>query len=141
MADVKRVFYVKYLAHTIYIDILKTRSDIRLDKLENDSPDDVATPVLAGAHAFQIERRFTAGGVTPLSGSPTGAPARNTSPTSSAEAGRSFASRLRQRMMIAAIGSGRDTKVRRSGAGSTRRAIAVSTGESPLKGSLPLSSS
>ena len=54
MADVKRVFYVKYLAHNIYVDILKTRSDIRLDKLENDSADDVATPVLAGAHAYQI---------------------------------------------------------------------------------------
>jgi D-3-phosphoglycerate dehydrogenase len=49
MADVKRVFYVKYLAHPIYTDILATRSDIRLDKLENDSADDVAAPVLAGA--------------------------------------------------------------------------------------------
>src|SRR4029079_9022748 len=54
MADVKRVFYVKYLAHKTFIDILGKRSDMRLDKLENDSPDDVATPVLAGAHAFQI---------------------------------------------------------------------------------------
>src|SRR3954462_9635646 len=54
MADVKRVFYVKYLAHSNFIDILGKRSDIRLDKLENDSPDDAATPVLAGAHAFQI---------------------------------------------------------------------------------------
>src|SRR4051794_27560457 len=55
MADeLKRVFYVKYLAHNNFIDILGTRSDIRLDKLENDSPDDLATPVLAGAHAFQI---------------------------------------------------------------------------------------
>src|ERR1043166_2755699 len=54
MADVKRVFYVKYLAHNNFIDILGRRSDIRLDKLENDSPDDVATPILAGAHAFQI---------------------------------------------------------------------------------------
>src|SRR3954454_19964180 len=54
MADVKRVFYVKYLAHSNFIDILGKRSDIRLDKLENDSPDDLATPVLAGAHAYQI---------------------------------------------------------------------------------------
>src|SRR5881227_1267737 len=54
MADVKRVFYVKYLAHNIYVDILGSRSDIRLDKLENDSADDVAAPVLAGAHAYQI---------------------------------------------------------------------------------------
>ena len=54
MADLKRVFYVKYLAHNNFIDILGKRSDIRLDKLENDSPDDAAAPVLAGAHAFQI---------------------------------------------------------------------------------------
>jgi len=55
MADgSKRVFYVKYLAHTNFIDILGRRGDIRLDKLENDSADDVAAPILAGAHAFQI---------------------------------------------------------------------------------------
>ena len=49
MADVKRVFYVKYLAHNNFIEILGRRGDIRLDKLENDSPDDMAAPVLAGA--------------------------------------------------------------------------------------------
>ena len=35
----KRVFYVKYLAHPIYEEILKARPDVRLDRLENDSPD------------------------------------------------------------------------------------------------------
>src|SRR5205085_3358804 len=30
------------------------RPDVRLDKLENDSPDEVAAPILAGAHAYQI---------------------------------------------------------------------------------------
>src|SRR3954451_13887320 len=54
MADVKRVFYVKYLAHTIYLDILAKRGDVRLDKLENESADDAAAPVLAGAHAYQV---------------------------------------------------------------------------------------
>src|SRR6188474_3876527 len=55
MADgTKRVFYVKYLAHDIFADILRERKDVRLAKLENDSPDDAAAPVLAGAHAFQI---------------------------------------------------------------------------------------
>lgn len=55
MADgTKRVFYVKYLAHNIYVDILGSRSDVRLDKLENESADDMAAPVLAGAHAYQI---------------------------------------------------------------------------------------
>jgi D-3-phosphoglycerate dehydrogenase len=55
MADgSKRVFYVNHLAHNNFIEILGRRSDIRLDKLENDSADDVAAPILAGAHAFQI---------------------------------------------------------------------------------------
>ena len=50
----KRVFYVKYLAHDIYAEILGARKDVRLDKLENESADDTAAPVLAGAHAYQI---------------------------------------------------------------------------------------
>jgi D-3-phosphoglycerate dehydrogenase len=50
----KRVFYVKYLAHPIYETILKSRSDVRLDRLENESPDAVAAPVLAAAHAYQV---------------------------------------------------------------------------------------
>jgi D-3-phosphoglycerate dehydrogenase len=50
----KRVFYVKYLAHQIYTEILRVRPDVRLDRLENDSPDDVAAPILAAAHAYQI---------------------------------------------------------------------------------------
>jgi D-3-phosphoglycerate dehydrogenase / 2-oxoglutarate reductase len=35
----KRVFYVKYLANPIYAEILKARPDVRLDRLENESPD------------------------------------------------------------------------------------------------------
>ena len=50
----KRVFYVKYLAHQIYADMLGARPDVRLDRLENDSPDDVASPILAAAHAYQV---------------------------------------------------------------------------------------
>jgi D-3-phosphoglycerate dehydrogenase / 2-oxoglutarate reductase len=50
----KRVFYVKYLAHEIYVDILGRRSDVRLDRLENESSDDVAAPILSAAHAYQI---------------------------------------------------------------------------------------
>ena len=52
--NTKRVFYVKYVAHTIFNDLLAAQPDIRLDKLENDSPDTEAAPVLAAAHAFQI---------------------------------------------------------------------------------------
>ena len=50
----KRVFYVKYLPNQIYADILKARPDVRLDRLENDSGDDVSAPILAAAHAYQV---------------------------------------------------------------------------------------
>ena len=52
--NTKRVFYVKYLSHPTFADILATRPDITLDKLENDSPASKADPVLAAAHAYQI---------------------------------------------------------------------------------------
>jgi D-3-phosphoglycerate dehydrogenase len=50
----KRVFYVKYLPNEIYSNILRARPDVRLDRLENDSPDEVSAPILAAAHAYQI---------------------------------------------------------------------------------------
>jgi D-3-phosphoglycerate dehydrogenase len=50
----KRVFYVRYLAHQIYVDIMKTRPDVRLDRLENESPDDLSIPVIEAAHVYQI---------------------------------------------------------------------------------------
>src|SRR6202048_3745036 len=50
----KRVFYVKYLAHPVYAETLSARSDVRLDRLENESPEDVFAPILAEAHAYQI---------------------------------------------------------------------------------------
>jgi D-3-phosphoglycerate dehydrogenase len=50
----KRVFYVKYLPHEIYVDILRARPDVRLDRLENESADNVSAPILAAAHAYQI---------------------------------------------------------------------------------------
>jgi D-3-phosphoglycerate dehydrogenase / 2-oxoglutarate reductase len=55
MADgTKRVFYVNGPAHPVFTEIVEKRADIRLDKLRNDSADDAATPILAGAHAYQI---------------------------------------------------------------------------------------
>lgn len=50
----KRVFYVKYLAHPVYAEILQARPDVRLDRLENESADEIAAPILAAAHAYQI---------------------------------------------------------------------------------------
>jgi D-3-phosphoglycerate dehydrogenase len=52
--NTKRVFYVKYLAAPDYERSLAQRPDVRLDKLENESPDGVADPILAAAHAYQI---------------------------------------------------------------------------------------
>src|SRR6478672_2250110 len=50
----KRVFYVRYLANEIYADILRARPDVRLDRLENESPEEIFAPILSAAHAYQI---------------------------------------------------------------------------------------
>jgi D-3-phosphoglycerate dehydrogenase len=50
----KRVFYVKYLPNEIYAEMLRARPDVRLDRLENESSDEVSAPILAAAHAYQI---------------------------------------------------------------------------------------
>jgi D-3-phosphoglycerate dehydrogenase len=50
----KRVFYVKYLPHKIYTDILQARPDVRLDRLENESAVEIFAPILAAAHGYQI---------------------------------------------------------------------------------------
>jgi D-3-phosphoglycerate dehydrogenase len=50
----KRVFYVKYLPHEIYVDMLRARPDVRLDRLENESNEQISEPILAAAHAYQI---------------------------------------------------------------------------------------
>jgi len=50
----KRVFYVERLADPVYAELLGRRADIRLDRLDRDSDDDVAAPVLAAAHVYQI---------------------------------------------------------------------------------------
>src|SRR5215472_3913147 len=52
--NTKRVFYVRYLASPVFADILARRPDVRLDRLENDSADTVAAPVLSEAHAYQV---------------------------------------------------------------------------------------
>ena len=53
-ANTKRVFYVKYLADPVYAEIIGRREDVRLDRLENDSPDTEADPVLRAAHVYQV---------------------------------------------------------------------------------------
>jgi D-3-phosphoglycerate dehydrogenase len=50
----KRVFYVVPHAPQGYVDSLGKRADVTLDKLEQNGADDVATPILTAAHAYQI---------------------------------------------------------------------------------------
>jgi len=52
--NVKRVFYVRYLAHPCYREIIAQRPEIRLDKLEHETVEEIAAPIIAGAHAYQI---------------------------------------------------------------------------------------
>ena len=52
--NVKRVFYVRFLNHPIYLDLIATRPEIRLDKLENDTPDPAAASIVSAAHAYQV---------------------------------------------------------------------------------------
>jgi D-3-phosphoglycerate dehydrogenase / 2-oxoglutarate reductase len=52
--NAKRVFYVNAVAHPVFNEILGRRPDVRLDRLVNDSPAEVAAEVLGGAHAYQI---------------------------------------------------------------------------------------
>jgi len=53
--NVKRVFYVRYLAHPCYLDIIAQRGEIRIDKIEHDAADETAAqPIMAAAHAYQI---------------------------------------------------------------------------------------
>lgn len=52
--NTKRVFYVNNVAAPVYLEILARRPDVQVDKLENDTPDGQAEPVLAQAHAYQI---------------------------------------------------------------------------------------
>jgi D-3-phosphoglycerate dehydrogenase / 2-oxoglutarate reductase len=49
-----RVFYVKRFFHPIFAEILAQRPNIVLDKLENDTPDAEAAPILVQAHIFSI---------------------------------------------------------------------------------------
>ena len=52
--NTRRIFYTKYLPSAVYPAVLAPRPDVQLDKLENDSPDEVAIPILTQAHIYQI---------------------------------------------------------------------------------------
>jgi D-3-phosphoglycerate dehydrogenase len=50
----KRVFYVAPHAPQGYVDLLGKRADVTLDKVEPAGAEDVAAPILAAAHGYQI---------------------------------------------------------------------------------------
>ena len=52
--NTKRAFYVKYLADPVYAEILSGRDDVRLDRLENNTPDAAADPIMRSAHVYQV---------------------------------------------------------------------------------------
>ena len=52
--NVKRVFYVRQVAHPCYLDLMAQRPEIRIDKLENETPDEAVQPIITAAHAYQI---------------------------------------------------------------------------------------
>jgi D-3-phosphoglycerate dehydrogenase len=52
--NVKRMFYVRYLNHPCYLEIIGRRPEIRIDKLETNSTDAVVDPIVAAAHAYQV---------------------------------------------------------------------------------------
>jgi len=53
-SNTKHVFYVKYLADRVYEEILRRRDDVRLDRVDDATPDDDAENILAAAHVYQI---------------------------------------------------------------------------------------
>ena len=69
--NIKRVFYVNNVAAPVFLDMLAARPDIQVDRLENESTDADAEPILALAHAYQIgstrqELAMTYQGYAPL---------------------------------------------------------------------------
>ena len=53
--NTKRIFWVRNLASPpVYLEAIAKRPDVRIDKLENDSTDDAANPIISEAHAYQI---------------------------------------------------------------------------------------
>ena len=52
--NVKRAFYVRFLNHPCYLEIIAQRPEIRLDKLEHDTADSIMGPIMSAAHAYQI---------------------------------------------------------------------------------------
>jgi len=51
----KTVYYFNRVAHPIFLETVAAEPDIELHKFTNDSPDGDVAPVMAAAHAYQID--------------------------------------------------------------------------------------
>lgn len=51
----KTVYYLNRVAHPVYLETVAAEPDIELHKFTNDSPDGDIAPVIAAAHAYQID--------------------------------------------------------------------------------------
>ena len=51
----KTVFYVNRVAHPSFVDIVSAEPDIELHRLTHDGPESDGEPVIAAAHAYQID--------------------------------------------------------------------------------------
>jgi D-3-phosphoglycerate dehydrogenase len=51
----KSVYYINRVTNPVYLEILGAEPDIEVHKLANDSPDVDVEPVMAAAHAYQID--------------------------------------------------------------------------------------
>jgi D-3-phosphoglycerate dehydrogenase / 2-oxoglutarate reductase len=52
--SVKRVFYVRHLPHATYSEIMGRRADVIVERVENNTDEAIAGPIVSQAHAFQI---------------------------------------------------------------------------------------
>lgn len=51
---IKRVCYLKYLPDPLYVDMMATRPDVKLENLEHCGTDAAMQPILEAAHIYQI---------------------------------------------------------------------------------------
>ena len=53
-AQTRNIFYYHHLNHPIYLEMMGKRPEVRVDRIDADTPADRTTQILAQAHAYQI---------------------------------------------------------------------------------------
>jgi D-3-phosphoglycerate dehydrogenase len=54
--NTKPVFCAKYLSHRMFADLLGAHREAQLDRLENDSAENMVAPKLSAAQVYRIDR-------------------------------------------------------------------------------------